>query len=248
MPIIDCHVYLEGNVLPGINQDAGQLTALLESRNIDRALVFSSRAAQVDPVTGNRILKATLDQSANLYGCLIAHLNRVDASIQIVRDMLGSRRFLGVLLAGSDPNAPLHPILADELLNVCRRYHKPVFLYTPNAACVETALHVARTYNMHKFVFLSMGGADWRTAIAAAHSSANIFLETSGALDRAKIPAAIRDVGPHRLLFGSRLPHLDPAAAMGMIKDATSSETERRRIFYDNAYRLFNMAELDADG
>ena len=248
MPIIDCHVYLEGNVLPGINQDAGQLTTLLESRGIDRALIFSSRAAQVDPVTGNRILKATLDQSPHLYGCLIAHLNRVDASIQIVRDMLGSRRFLGVLLVGSDPNEPLHPILADELLNVCRRYHKPVFLHTPNAACLETALHVAKTYNMHKFVFLGMGGADWRTAIAAAHASANIFLETSGALDRAKIPAAIRDVGAHRLLFGSNLPHLDPAAAMGMIKDATSSENERRRIFYDNAYRLFNMAELDAEG
>ena len=27
MPIIDCHVYLEGNVLPGVNQDASQLTA-----------------------------------------------------------------------------------------------------------------------------------------------------------------------------------------------------------------------------
>ncbi len=52
---------------------------------------------------------------------------------------------------------------------MCRRYHKPIFLHTPNAACVEVALHVAKTYNMHKFIFLGMGGADWRTAIAAAH-------------------------------------------------------------------------------
>jgi predicted TIM-barrel fold metal-dependent hydrolase len=246
MAIIDCHVYMEGNVLPGVNQNGAQLGALLQSRGIDRAVVQSARAALVDPLTGNRILKATLDQHPNLYGCLVAHLNRVDASLQTVKDLLGSRNFVGVLLTGTNPAEPLHPLLADEILNACRRYQKPVLLHTPNAACVEVNLQIAKTYNMHKFVFLGMGGADWRNGIAAAHQSVNIFLETSGALDRAKIAAAVEVVGPHRVLFGSSLPTLDPAAALGLVKDATITATEQRRILYDNAYRLFNLADLEA--
>ena len=41
MPIIDCQVYLEGNVLPGVNQNAAQLSGLLQSRGIERAIVLS---------------------------------------------------------------------------------------------------------------------------------------------------------------------------------------------------------------
>ena len=246
MHIIDCHVYLEGNLLPGLNQNVGQVSALLHARGIDRAVLLSERAARVDPLTGNRILKASLDQSEGLYGCLVTHVNRVDASIQAIKDMLANKKFVAVLLTGNDPNEPLHPLLADEVLNACRRYQKPVFLHTPNAACVEVALHFAKTYSTHKFVFLGMGGADWRTGIAAAHQAVNIFLETSGVMDRAKIAAAVEAVGPHRVVFGSGLPSLDPAAALGLIKDASIGQNEHRRLLYDNAFRLLNLAEIEA--
>lgn len=245
MSIIDCHVYLEGNVLPGVNQNAGQLQGVLQSRGIDQAVVLSSRAAKVDPLTGNRILRATLEQTQGLFGCVVAHLNRVDASLQAIRDSLVSRSFVSVLLTGTNPAEPLHPLLADEILNACRRYQKPVFLHTPNAACVQVGLHLAKTYNMHKFVFLGMGGADWRNGIAAAQQSVNIFLETSGALDRAKISAAVTAIGPHRVLFGSGLPNLDPAAALGLIKDSGITPNEQRRMLYDNAYRLLNLADME---
>src|SRR5207253_10437773 len=137
---------------------------------------------------------------------------RVDASLQAIRDMLGVKRFVGVMLISTHPAEPLHPLVADEVLNACRRYQKPIFLSTPNAMCVETALQLARTYNMHKFIFLGMGGGDWRTGIAAAQQSVNIFLETSGAMDLTKIPAAVEAIGSHRILFGSGMPHIDPAA------------------------------------
>ena len=90
-----------------------------------------------------------------------------------------------------------------------------------------------------------MGGADWRSGIAAAQQATNIFLETSGSLDRAKISAAVEALGPNRVVFGSGLPALDPAAALGLIKDSGISAAEQKRILYDNAYRLLNLAELE---
>jgi predicted TIM-barrel fold metal-dependent hydrolase len=246
MPIFDTHTYLEGYILPGINQNAAQVTEMLRARGIERAVLMASRAARVDPLSGNRILKAMVDQTPGLYGCLVAHLNRVDASVQAIRDLLGGRKFLGTLLTSLDPEQPLHPLVADEVLIACRRYQKPIFVLTPNAACVDVALHMAKTYNMHKFIFIGMGGNDWRTGIAAAHEAVNIFLETSGVLDRIKIPAAAEVIGSHRILFGSGCPHLDPAAALGLLQDSDLSATDQRRILHENAAKLFNLDEIEA--
>ncbi len=214
---------------------------------MDRALLVSARAAQVDPLSGNRILKVMLEQEAGLFGCLVAHLNRVDASLQAIRDLMTDRRFIGVMLTSTQPDEPLHPLVADEVLNACRRYQKPIFLNTPNAACAEVALQLAKSYSMHKFIFLGMGGADWRTGIAAAQQATNIFLETSGALDRAKLPAAIETVGSHRILFGSGMPNLDPVAMLGLLEDSNVSKADQRRILNDNAVKLFNLNDLEAE-
>jgi predicted TIM-barrel fold metal-dependent hydrolase len=247
MPVLDVHVQLEGYGIPGINQNAAQVGKFMQARGIDRCVLMSTRAGRADPLSGNRILKAMLDQEPGMLGCLVAHLNRVDASLQAIRDLMALRRFVGVALMPTNPTQPLHPLVADEMLNACRRYQKPVFLFTPNAACVEAGLHLAKTYNMHKFIFLGMGGADWRTGIAAAHQSVNIHLEMSGALDRAKLPAAIEAIGSHRILFGSGMPALDPVAALGLIEDSGISAIDQRRILCDNAVKIFNLGEVEEE-
>lgn len=241
MSIIDCHVYLEGCPIPNSNQTARSLAELLAGRGIDRAIVISNRAARIDPLSGNTILKNMLEQTQGLYGCLTAHVRSQEASIQAVRDLLGHRRFLCVLLTGDDPEEPLYPLSADEILNACRRYQKPIYLHAPNRACVEVAIEFAKRYHMHRFVLLGMGGRDWRAALLAAQQASNIFLETSGILDLARIPAAIDAVGSHRLLFGSGLPQYDPAAALGLLEDAEISSSNRRRILEENAEKLFQL-------
>ncbi len=246
MAIFDVNLNLEGYPIPGVNQNPAQIYEGLQRRGIESGIVFSARAAQVDPLSGNRILKAMLDSVPQLFAGLTAHTNRIDASLQSIKDLLGNRRVVAVRLVSNNPQEPLHPLVSDEILNACRRYQKPIFLPTPNAACVEAALHLAKTYSMHKFVFVGMGGDHWRTAIAAADQAVNIFLETSGPLDRAKIPPAIEAVGSHRVLFGSNLPFRDPLAALGLLQDNELSPMDRRRLLYDNAVKLFSLKEAEA--
>jgi len=137
--------------------------------------------------------------------------------------------------------------VADEILNACRRYQKPIFINTPNAACAQIGLQIAKTYNTHKFIFLGMGGVEWRTGIAAAQQSTNIFLETSGPLDRAKIPAAAEAIGAHRLLFGSGSPHMDPAACIGLVQESELSPHAQSNILFENAARLFNLDDIEEE-
>src|ERR1700722_2257291 len=103
MSVIDIHAYLEGYPIPGINQNSLQVLDTMRARGIERVVLLSSRAAKVDPLSGNRILNAMMSQGPGMFGCLTANLNRVDVSVQAIRDLLGHRRFVSVLLTSHTP-------------------------------------------------------------------------------------------------------------------------------------------------
>jgi len=241
LPIFDAHTYLGGSLVPGVAHNAMVIQAAMKARGVDGAVLFSAHARSVEPLAGNRILKAMLNQGPELYGCLVAHVNRVEASITAMRELMPARKFVGMVIAGAQREQPVSRIIADELINAYRRFGKPLFLYAPCGDAVHAALEIAKSYPTLKVVLLGMGGPDWRTAVAAAHAATNIVLETSGTLDRAKLPAAVEAIGAHRLVFGSGSPHVDAAAAIGLVEDASISEEARCRILFENARKLFGL-------
>jgi predicted TIM-barrel fold metal-dependent hydrolase len=241
MAIFDVHSYFGGALVPNTASSATTIAAGMQARGIESAIVMSAHARQVDPVAGNRILAKVIEQSPSLNGCVVTHVNRVEASVTAMREHMQNRRFLGMCVTGMGDDEPVDKIVAEEIVNAYRRYGKPLFLYARNAQMTHAALEIARSYTMLKVILLGMGGHDWRVAIAAAHASTNIYLETSGPLDRAKIPAAFDTIGAHRILFGSGTPHVDAGAAIGLLQDTTLSEDVCRRIYHDNARRLFAL-------
>lgn len=241
MQVFDSHSSIGGSVVPGAAANPAAVIADMHARGIDGAVLFSAHARLVDPLAGNRILRKMLDQGPNLYGCLVTNTNRVDASITVMREQMSSRKFVAMAVVSPRPDEPVHKLVADEIINSYRRYTRPLYLVTPNAEAVSAALEIARGYPMLKVVLVGMGGSDWRTAIAAAHQCTNVYLETSGAFDRAKLPAAVEALGTHRIVFGSGSPHVDPAAAMGLVEDSDLSEDARRKILFDNAQKLFGL-------
>lgn len=241
MSIFDAHNYFGGSVVPGVANNAVSIQSVMEARGITGGVLLSAHARRVDPLAGNRVLKAILSQGRNLYGCLVTHINRMDASLVAMRELMPSRQFVGMAIAPTHPEEPVRKMVADELINSYRRYAKPLFLFAPNSEAVHAALEIAEGYPMLKVILLGMGGPHWRVAIAAAHDAPNIMLETSGVLDRAKLPAAVEVLGAHRLIFGSGSPHVDAAAALGLMDDSNLSQEARARILGGNARRLFGI-------
>ncbi len=241
MAIFDVHSFLGGSYIPGISHNGASVNGIIQARQIESTLLLSAHARHIDPVSGNRILKATVEQNPNLYGCLVTHTNRIEASISVMRELMTNRKFLAMAIVGTHENEPVQHIVADDIINAYRRYGKPLFLFAHNAAMVTTVLEIAKTFNMLKIVMVGMGGHDWRNAIAAAHETTNIYLDTSGVLDQAKLPAAIEAIGAHRILFGSGSPHVDPVAALGLIDECGLAPETRRRILHDNAIKVFGL-------
>ena len=245
MQVFDVQAYFGGGLNPGVASNPNTITSAAKEREIDGVVLLSNHARFVDPLAGNRILRKIIERAPELYGCLVTHINRVDSSVAIMREQMGFRKFIGMAVAGTRIDEPVTKIVADDIINAYRRYGKPLFLFTPHGDAVHAALEIARGYPMLKLVLLGMGGTDWRTAIAAAHTSTNILLETSGAMDRAKLPAAVDAIGAHRVLFGSGSPHVDAAAVLGLIHDSGLSEDARRKILYENADKLFGLAAAE---
>lgn len=243
MPVFDCQCWLGGGIVPGMSQTPASVVSDMSAHGIDRALLLSAHARLVDPLAGNRFVKAALSNAPALLGGLVAHVNRAEQSVTAMRELMPLRRFVGMALAANTLEEPIGQNLADEVLNAYRRYCKPLLLFALNGASVERALAIAKSYPMLKVVLIGMGGRDWRQAIHAAHSATNIVLETSGALEQAKLPAAVEALGAHRLVFGSGSPGTCASAALGMISDTGLSDDAKRRILWDNAVRLFDLEE-----
>ncbi len=241
MPVFDCHSWLGGSIVPGMAQSVETLAKNMEAAGVDRALVFSAHARVVDPLAGNRLVQAVVDRSPGLYGCLVGHLNRPESSVGAMRELMSKRRFLALAVMGRTAEEPITKAMADDMLNAYRRYTKPIMLYALNADSVRGALEIAKAYPMLRVVMLGMGGRDWRDAIRAAHAATNILLETSGSLECAKLAAAVETIGPHRVVFGSWSPHTSAPVAIGMVEDSRISDDAKRRIFWDNAVRLFDL-------
>ena len=241
MAIFDIHSFLGGSYIPGICNNTATITGLMQARGIESSLLFSAHARAIDPVAGNRILKATIEQSPALYGCLITHTNRIDSSVTVMRELMNHRKFLAMAVVGTHDLEPVQRIVADDIINAYRRYGKPLVMFAHNASMATSILDIAKTFSMVKIIMVGMGGHDWRSAIAAAQETTNIYLDTSGVLDQAKLPAAIEAIGAHRILFGSGSPHTDPAAALGLLEECNLAPETRNRILFANAQKVFGL-------
>ena len=117
MDIFDLQSHLGGSVLPGTASSAAVITSSMQARGVSGAVVFSAHARYVDPVSGNRVLAKILEQAPSLHGCLVTHVNRVDASIAAMREMMNNKRFVGMAVTGMGQDEPIEKIVADDIIN-----------------------------------------------------------------------------------------------------------------------------------
>ena len=245
MPLFDAHAYLTDTALTHAMADPSAVRATLSRHGITSAALVSGLAAECDFITGNHRLGQMLNAAEGLFGYAVLNGAYVTDSLEEQRRHLLRPEFVAGILYPHD-GQPVTIDDAREIVNAQRRYLKPIAIYTPDADAIHAATVIAEAFTTMKFLFLTMGGDDWRTAVAAAKRQINIYLEISGSLDSDKIASAAAAVTPRKLLFGSQLPHSDPQLMIGLIEEATAlTNYDRNRILHQNAESFFN-AQQDA--
>lgn len=220
--------------------------ALMDKYNIDKAVLVSSLAVNADFRLGNKEMYDAISSNDRLYGYLTVNPSYPEETVQLMRSVMNSNKFIATAFF-QGATRPF-PNLEDcrYILNAYRRFGKPVFINTPDAQSVAAAEEIAKEFGTIKFIFGSMGGNEWQRAVSN-NKQLNVYLEASGSFDADKIEAAVANLGPHRVLFGSNAPISDPASMLALVQSSNISKDTISKILSSNAERVLNLAQKEAE-
>ncbi len=241
MPIFDAHAYLTHTPFSETMATGASVLETMRRYDITSTALISGLAADCDFVTGNRLLREVINPEQGLFGYVTLNADYSEESLQEQRKYLARRGWVaGVLFGHDDCLVTLDD--AQDILNAQRRYAKPMAIHVPNGDAVHAAREIAAQFPTMKFIFLSMGGESWHTAVAAAKQHLNIYLEISGSLDSDKVSHAVATLTARKLLYGSRLPYASPELTLGLVQTADAlTRPDRDRILSLNAQALLNV-------
>ena len=242
MPTFDVHAYYGATPFSSDMATRDLMLATLRRASLDGAALISGLAADCDFVAGNRQLREVVSPEDGLFGWIMLNAGYPVESQEEQRRHLNRRGIVGAALFGT-PGRPVTLTDAREILNAQRRYSKPVAISVPDSEAVHAARLIAAEFPSMRFVFLGMGGEDWRTAVAVARQHLNVYLEVSGSLDADKIAQAASVMTARKLLYGSGLPHGSPHLTRALVESApTLTRADRSRILSENAAALLRTA------
>ncbi len=248
MPTLDVHAYYGATPFSSDMATRDSLLATLRRDGLDGAVLISGLAADCDFVAGNRQLREAVSSEDGLFGWVTLNAGYPVESQEEQRRHMNRRGMVGAALFGT-PGRPVTLTDAREILNAQRRYAKPVAISVPDADAVHAARLIAAEFPAMRFVFLGMGGEDWRTAVAVAKQHLNVYLEVSGSLDADKVAQASSVVTARKLLYGSGLPHGSPHLTRALVESAsTLTRSDRNRILSENAAALLRTSVEPEEG
>jgi len=242
MPTFDVHAYHGATPFSSDMATRESILATLRRAGLDGAALISGLAADCDFVAGNRQLREIVSPEDGLFGWVTLNAGYPVESQEEQRRHLNRRGIVGAALFGT-LGRPVTLTEARDILNAQRRYAKPVAISVPDAEAVHAAQLIATEFPAMRFVFLGMGGEDWRVAVAVAKQHLNVYLEVSGSLDTDKIAHASSVVTARKLLYGSGLPHGSPHLTRALVESApTLTRPDRSRILSENAVALLRTS------
>jgi len=123
----------------------------------------------------------------------------------------------------------------------------PVTMHTGSKAWDSVEV-VARRYPQTTLSLGHFGNSKWPEAIELAAACPNVYLETSGmVLEEEAIRRMVGELGSERVVYGSDLILIDPAASIGFIRYAPIGNEEKENILWRNANRLWRLGVTHED-
>jgi len=117
----------------------------------------------------------------------------------------------------------------------------------PRESTPADLVTVARRYPDYPFICGHTGG-DWELGIRAAAPQPNVCIGIGGGYPSAgMVEMGVRDLGAHRVIYGSDVTGRSFASQLGKVWGAALTDTQRQAIFRDNLRRLMKPI-LEAKG
>jgi len=183
-------------------------------------------------------------------GMIQVNAHDVAASLDALNRWIRDGPMRGVYFAGGGPGAlpcthaniiPLVERIAElNGLIMQHTWYKTGGKQGPGESTPAELSELAARYPDQPFICAHAGG-EWEQGIRAVEDHPNVWVETSGFDATAGfMEMAVRDLGAHRILFGSHLPSRSLGTELGKVLGARISEAEKKQILGGNFRRLLS--------
>jgi predicted TIM-barrel fold metal-dependent hydrolase len=249
MEIWDLHGHLSG--VPG-NTPEARLERLLEYADrmeITRLCVFMGMEWSHDPSPdkmqqeNNEVLRAVQRFPNRVLGFVYLNPNHTQASLEELNRCVRDGPMVGVKLwVAKRCNAPeLDPLVerATELKAVV--FQHTWIKLTGNLAGESTPMELAELAGRHPqaTIFCGHSGGDWERGLRSIRRFKNVHAELGGGDPAAGFTEmAVRELGAHRVLFGSDVGGRSFASQLAKVYGADVSRPAKRLILAENLKRL----------
>jgi len=243
--IIDFHCHIgQSKIFSKGSGTAKDLVKLMDKRKIDKAVLIPT-ASPRKPRYYEDALEAYREFPDRFYPFFLANPREENVCeiLEMVVEKYGFKglkmhpSFLGV---AADDREWVYPIAEKaKELKICMMIHSDPSIY---ATPWQIGL-LAIDFPEVPIVMAHMGFVDViynDAAINMAKRAPNLYLETCGVSAEGKVALAVREIGAHRVLYGSDMPFHDPAFDMARIEYADISAEDKKLLMGENAKRLLD--------
>jgi hypothetical protein len=233
------------NSIPIAASSADDLVRLLRLVETEKAMVSSVRALLDDMVEGNRVTQKAIERHEMLYGYIYVDPHRVAESVREVEALAGHPKFIGVKSRDDYHGRPYNHSTYREIFSAIKARRLPALLHTFSVESMRAAMELAAEYEA-PMILTHMAGPDWRgcETLLGTEIPGNVYLDpVASTAEPGRYELAMRLVGEDRVMFGTDCTLLHPGLSVGAIESSELSEDVKRKVYWDNAQRVFFPGE-----
>ncbi|WP_306551491.1 amidohydrolase family protein [Daejeonella sp.] len=241
--------------------NASQVDESCEILGITKAACSIPGGKTVGDIRANNdiIIKAMKSHPQRILGqCYINPLFKKEALDEIDRCVDKGMVMLGELYDAVKINDPLYYPIVER----CIKHKIPMMLHgvttlgnwrpgylptnPPNSSVPEDFVEIANRYPEAMIICGHIGGGgNWEYMCRVLQKAPTLYLDTSGSVsDEGMIDMAVKYLGADRLLFATDMNY---ETGVGKIMWADLSESDRKKIFFENFNNLLRKAGNHAD-
>jgi len=243
--VIDAHTHLGPLPWDAPYVDDRDLMPLLAAQNNAVAAVASSvHALGADTDAGNARTVEVCGAGTGQLGYIAGDPNDVEATRDQIRRFGDKPGIVGTKVHCQWSGRPTGSREIAALFEVFADYGRPVKIHNDGPDWDARLLDLARRHPRLPII-IAHGGLGYPMLEGAALTAAadNIYLEMCSSF--AQIPTVrqmLHIMPPHKFLYGTDAPLLDPSFVLGTYQDAHIPADRQDATYHDNAARLFGLA------
>jgi len=237
MPITDCYTLLGAWPDAEVDLSVEALAAAMQARSITRALVTHTSAMFYDPPSGNDEALALCKQHAPLEAVAVINPLIFPACLEEIDRCFNA----GVRVFRLCPRQHGYPLSGQvgPLRDVLRKLEFARLILADVADLPAPGLTADLAEMLPTATAFTVTGVGLGLVLQAGRYGPNVWVETSRLDAGGAIEAAVRHLGPERVIFGSEAPLRSSGSAVMSVQYADIEESARAAIFEGNLQRLF---------